>query len=141
MIRWLNSLQPWGMVLLRLVLGAALLYNGWDKVVPHGGFHGNNTLSAIDRFCHYVTTLRLPYWLGYVSVFTEIVGGICLLLGLFTRFFALLVTGNLLVALILVNRHHGYSGSEYTIALIAISIMLLLCGSGAAALDRGMGLI
>ena len=140
MTKWLNNLQPWGVLLMRLVLGAAMLYNGWDKVVPKGGFHGHNTFSAVDHFCRFVVSLGLPYWLGCVSAFAEFVGGLCLLLGLFTRFFALLIAINMLVALVTVNIHHGYSSSEYTLALITLAVMLLLTGPGTLAVDRKMGL-
>jgi putative oxidoreductase len=140
MTKFLNNLQPFGVLLLRLVLGFAMVYNGWDKVVPKGGFNGHNTFSAVDHFCHFVVSLGMPYWLGCLSVFAEFVGGIALLLGLFTRLFALLIAINMLVALVSVNIKHGYPSSAYTLALIAMATMLLLAGPGALAVDRKMGL-
>ena len=140
MTKWLTNLQPWGALLMRLVLGIAMLINGWHKVVPTGGFHGHNTFSALDHFCRFVVTLGLPFWLGCLSAFTEFVGGIALLLGLFTRFFCFLIVVNMLVALVAVNIHHGYSGSQYTLSLIALAVMLLVYGPGAWALDRKLGL-
>ena len=141
MTRWLNGLQPWGVVLLRFVLGVAMLANGWEKVYPAGGFHSHNSFSALSHFCHYIAGLGLPYWLGYVSAFAEVAGGACMLLGLFVRFFGLLIAGNMLVAILLVNRHHGYDGCAYSFALLAIALMLLLTGPGRLALDRRMGFI
>ena len=140
MTRWLNSLQPYGVVLLRLVLGAAMIYNSWRKVYPTGGFNGHNTFSAEQHFYQFVASLGLPNWLAYVSIFTEFVGGICLLAGLFVRFFGLLVAINMLMAIATVNRHHGYAGSEYSIALAALAVMLLLTGPGTMALDGRLGL-
>jgi putative oxidoreductase len=139
MSKSLNNLQPWGAFFLRLVLGMAMLYLGWSKVIPPGGFHGGNAFSAIERHSHYVASLGLPYWLGIVSALTEFVGGSLLLLGLFTRFAAFLVAVNMLVALIMVNRHHGYSGSEYSLALLVIALMLFFYGAGVCALDRKIG--
>ena len=139
MSKSLNNLQPWGAFFLRLVLGIAMLYHGWSKVIPPGGFHGGNAFSAIERHSHYVASLGLPYWLGIVSALTEFVGGSLLLLGLFTRFAAFLVAINMLVALIMVNRHHGYSGSEYSLALLVIALMLFFYGAGVCALDRKIG--
>jgi putative oxidoreductase len=78
--------------------------------------------------------------MGYVSALTEFLGGILLVVGLFTRFAALMVAGNMLVALFYVNRHQGYSGSQYTLALIALAFMILFYGAGAASMDRRMGL-
>jgi putative oxidoreductase len=139
MSKSLNSLQPWGAFLLRLVLGIAMVWHGYDKVIPSGGFHGGNTFSALNHHGHFVASLGLPYWLGYVSALTEFIGGILLILGLLTRFAAFLVSINMLVALVLVNRHHGYAGSEYSMALFAIAVMLVFYGAGAAALDRRIG--
>ena len=139
MTKWLNNLQPWGALLMRLILGWAMLYNGWDKVIPKGGFHGHNTFAAVDHFSQFVVHLGMPYWLGVLSCFSEFFGGLCLLLGLFTRLFAFLIAINMAVALVAVNMHHGYSGSAYTLALIALAIMLLFHGPGALAADRKLG--
>ena len=124
------NLPPYGILLLRLALGACMIYHGYGKVVPD---------NAMDHFAHYVVSLGMPYWLGYVSAFTEFAGGIFLILGLFTRLFAFLVTINMLVAIFAVTIHQGYSGSEYAIALAAMAILLLLAGPGKAALDRKIG--
>jgi putative oxidoreductase len=139
MSKSLNSLQPWGAFFLRLVLGSAMIYHGYGKVIPASGFHGGNTFSALDHHSHFVASLGLPYWLGYVSALTEFVGGIFILLGLLTRFAAFMIACNMLVALVTVNRHHGYSGSEYSLALLVIAIMLLFYGAGVLALDRKIG--
>jgi putative oxidoreductase len=131
MIKWLNSLQPFGAFLLRLVLGVSMIFHGYPKVVPHG---------ALEHHAHYVASLGILAWLGYVSAFTEFVGGIFLVLGLLTRLAAFMVAINMLVALVMVNRHHGYPGSEYSLALFVIAVMLTFYGPGAVALDRRLGL-
>ncbi len=139
MSRWLDSLQPWGALLLRLVLGCAMVSHGYGKVVPPNGLHGS-PISALDHYSHFVASLGLPPWLGYVSAVTEFVGGALLVLGLLTRLAALLVAINMTVALVTVNLHKGYAASECTLTLIAMALMLLFYGAGAAALDRRFGL-
>ncbi len=138
MARWLDNLQPWGALLLRLVLGAAMVYHGYSKVVPANGLHAS-PLTALDHFSQFVESLGLPRWLGYVSAVTEFLGGAFLVLGLFTRFAAFMIAINMGVALVTVNLHHGYAASEYTLALIAMALMLLFFGAGAVALDRRFG--
>ena len=138
MSKSLNSLQPWGALFLRLVLGIAMVSHGYSKVIP-AGFHGN-TFSALQHHSHFVATLGVPYWLGYISALTEFIGGIHLLLGLLARFAAFMVACNMLGAILLVTRHHGYTGSEYPLALLVIALMLLFYGAGTLALDRRMGL-
>lgn len=139
MTRWLNRMQPWGVFFLRLVLGVAMVVHGYAKVVPGGGFRAHSLFSALDHYTHFIASLGLPPWLGYVSAMTEFLGGICLILGLFTRFFAFLVTINMLVAIATVDIHHGYSGCEYALALAVIAFMILLTGPGNANLDRRIG--
>ncbi|QHN03897.1 DoxX family protein [Granulicella sp. WH15] len=140
MVRWLNGFQPWGVFLLRVVLGAAMVSHSWSKVYPAGGLNHGHLLSSVEHFNDYVVHLGLPRWLGYVSTATEFVGGFSILIGLFTRFWSLLTAGDLLVALVLVNLRHGYEASEHTLTLAAIAVMLLLAGPGAASLDRRLGL-
>jgi putative oxidoreductase len=131
MTRWLNSLQPLGALFMRLALALSMTVHGYQKVVPHGALH---------HFAHYVATLGLPYWLGYVSAFTEFIGGILLAIGLFTRLAAALVAINMLVALFTVGIHQGFGIYNYILALAAIAIMLTVCGAGALSLDRRIGL-
>ncbi len=138
MSRWLNNLQPWGALLMRLVLGVSMIFHGYSKVVPAHGLHGN-PLAALEYFSRFVASLGLPPWLGYVSALTEFLGGALLILGMFTRFAAFMIAINMTVALVTVNLHKGYSSSEYTLALIAIALMLLFYGAGAAAVDRRFG--
>jgi putative oxidoreductase len=133
----LNNLQPWGAFLLRLILGIAMVSHGYSKVIPPH-LHGN-TFVALDHHSHFVASLGLPYWLGYVSALTEFVGGILILFGLFTRFAAFMIACNMLVAVLMVTRRHGYSGSEYALSLFVIALMLLFTGAGALALDRRIG--
>jgi putative oxidoreductase len=130
MSKWLNSLQPLGALILRLALGLSMTVHGYQKVVPHG---------ALNHYAHYVVTLGIPYWLGYVSAFTEFVGGMLLVIGLLTRFAAALVAINMLVALFTVGIHQGFGIYNYIIALAAIAIMLVSYGAGAMALDRKIG--
>lgn len=97
-------------------------------------------MSAMNHWAHFVQGLGMPLWLGYVSALTEFLGGLFLILGFLTRFCAFLVMINMLVALVRLNIHKGYSGAELPIALVAIAFLLILTGSGKAALDRRLGL-
>jgi putative oxidoreductase len=130
MTKWLNSLQPWGALLMRLALGLSMAVHGYEKVIPHG---------ALNHFAHYIVTLGLPYWLGYVSAYTEFAGGILLILGLLTRLVSALVAINMLTAFFLVGIHQGFGIYNYILALAALGIMLLFYGAGAMALDRKVG--
>jgi putative oxidoreductase len=130
MTKWLTSLQPFGALLMRLALGASMAVHGYGKVVPHG---------ALNHYVHYIATLGIPAWLGYVSAYTEFVGGILLIIGLLTRFAAALVAINMLLAFVFVGIHQGFGIYNYILALAALGIMLTFYGAGSLALDRKIG--
>lgn len=138
MSKTLNNLQPWGALFLRLVLGAAMIFHGYSKVVP-ASLHGS-AVAPMEHYSGFVASLGVPRWLGYISALTEFVGGILVIIGLLTRFAAFLIAINMAFAIALVTRHHGYTGSEYPLALLVIALMLLFYGSGMLALDRRFGL-
>ena len=140
MIRFLARMQPWALLLVRVTVGVAMVYNSWDKVYPPGGFHNGHYLAAVEKFNDYVVHLGMPRWLGYVSTATEFLGGLCVLIGFLTRFWGFMIVINMIFALLYVDIHHGYSGSQYSLALTAMALMLLTAGSGELSLDRRFGL-
>ena len=140
MIRSITRLQPYALMLRRVALGFTMVFHSWSKVYSAQGFRSGHYLAAMQHFNEFVVHLGLPAWLGYVSTVTEFLGGLCVLFGLLTRFWALLIAGNMLVAIWTVNRHHGYTGSEYSVALVTMALMLFTAGSGAWSFDRRLGL-
>ncbi len=135
-MRTLARLQPWTLFLLRIAVGFAMVYHSHAKVFTTASIHSGHYLAPMQSFNQIVARLGLPPWLGYVSTVTEFFGGLSLLLGIFTRVWAFLIAINMLVALITVNLHRGYPGSELSLALLAMSLMLVTAGSGKLALDR-----
>ena len=130
MTKWLSSLQPLGALVLRLALALSMVSYGYEKVVPHAALH---------HFAHYVATLGMPYWLGYVSAFTEFVGGILIAIGLLTRLAAALIAVNMMVAFFAVGIHQSLGAYGSILSLAAISIMLVFYGAGSLSIDRKMG--
>jgi putative oxidoreductase len=130
MTKWINSLQPFGALVMRLALGVSMVVHGYEKVIPHG---------ALYHYAHYIVSLGVPSWLGYVSAYTEFVGGILLILGLLTRLAAALIAINMLVAFSVVGIHQGFGIYNYILALVALGMMLTFYGAGALALDRKIG--
>jgi putative oxidoreductase len=130
MTKWLNSLQPFGALLMRLALGVSMAVHGYEKVIPHG---------ALGHYAHYIASLSIPYWLGYVSAYVEFAGGILLLLGLVTRLAAALIAINMLVAFAFVGIHQGFGIYNYILALAALALMLTFYGAGNLSLDRKLG--
>lgn len=130
-MRYLDRLQPLALLVMRVALGAIMTAHGYHKVF--GGLHG---------FAHAVGGMGLPSWLGYVSAFTEFLGGLLLIVGCFTRPAAAAVCIDLCVAIWKVHLHNGLLGApdrpgyEFPMAAAALAFALVFFGAGPIALDH-----
>ena len=125
----------WGIFFVRVALGVIFFMHGSQKVM---GWNGGFGLQATAQFMG--DQLGLPAWLAYVSAFTEFVGGILLVLGLFSRIAAMGLLINMIVAVWKVHWAKGFflaqtgNGYEYNLALIAMCLAIIISGPGAIAL-------
>jgi putative oxidoreductase len=82
------------------------------------------------------------FW-AYVIIILELVGGICLIVGLFTRFFAAALAIEMLVALLFVHLPKGYAaaggGYEYVLLIGAACFLFAIRGGGPYSIDRAIG--
>jgi putative oxidoreductase len=130
-LHYLDRLQPLALLFMRLALGAIMVVHGYHNVF--GGLHHHAQM---------VAGLRMPRWLGYVSSFTEFLGGLLILAGLFTRVAAFAVCVDLIVALWKVHLHNGLIGSperpgyEFPLATATLAFALIFFGGGAIAMDH-----
>ncbi|HEY6301572.1 MAG TPA: DoxX family protein [Terriglobales bacterium] len=119
---FLNRLQPFALLVMRLALGVIMIAHGYHKVF--GGFH---------RHMDFVGSLGLPHWMAYLSAGTEFFGGIGIVLGLFTRFFSLAFLLEMGVAIWKVHFKNGLTGTggfEFPLALATIAFGLVCFGGG-----------
>jgi putative oxidoreductase len=107
-----------GLLVLRVVLGVLILLHGIGKLPPPPAFI-TSLLAKSD----------LPTFLAYGVYLGEIVGPVLLIIGVWTRLGALLIVGNMLVALILVHTkdlfHLGPQGG-YALELQAMYLFAAL---------------
>jgi putative oxidoreductase len=130
-LRYLDRLQPLALLVMRLAVGIIMTAHGYHKVF--GGLHHHAQM---------VSSLGLPAWLGYMSSFTEFLGGLLILAGLFTRIAAFAIFINLFVAIWKVHLHNGLIGNpqrpgfEFPLAVAALAFALVFFGGGAMAIDH-----
>jgi len=130
-LRYLDRLQPLALLVMRLALGAIMVVHGYHKVF--GGLHHHAQM---------VAGVGLPAWLGYVSSFTEFLGGLLILVGFFTRPAAFAVCLDLSVAIWKVHLHNGIIGSpdrpgyEFALAAAVLAFALIFFGGGPIAFDH-----
>jgi putative oxidoreductase len=80
---------------------------------------------------------------AYVIMFLEAVGGVCLIIGLFTRFFAAALAIEMLIALLAVHLAKGYAASaggyEYVLLIGVVCFTIAIRGGGPYSVDRLIG--
>jgi putative oxidoreductase len=127
-LRYLDRLQPLGLLVLRLALGVIMVGHGYPKVF--GGLH---------KHVEFVTGLGLPGWWAYLSAVAEFFGGLLVIAGFFTRIAALAICIDLGVAIWKVHWKSGLLGNggyQFPLAIAAIAFALLFFGAGPIALDH-----
>ena len=128
----------WITIPLRLAMGAVFIGHGAQKVLGSFGGPGFNAFTGGQT----PFTFMRPtwFWLG-AAAFSEFIGGILVLLGLFTRIGAFFIACTMLTAVAGVHFPAGFfmpRGFEYPFTLLAIAIALLISGGGALSADRAL---
>jgi putative oxidoreductase len=116
----LDRLTPLGLPLLRLALGSILMVHGYGKF--NAAFFGD----GIGGLSGFITSkgLPAPEVLAWMTIAVEFGGGIGIFLGLFTRLFATLTTGMLIVILLFFKDLSVFKGGYEFELLIAASCFL-----------------
>ena len=125
-----------GKLILRLVVGALLLFHGTAKL-RHG----------IEFISKTVQSHNLPTWFAYGVYVGEVLGPILLILGILTRPAALAVAIDMVVAIALVvqgqamqiARQTGALSGELPFLYLFGALAIAFLGSGRFAVSRGQG--
>jgi putative oxidoreductase len=125
-----------GSLFLRIGVGLVFAWHGWLK------FDG-----GVGNFAKFLGSLNVPApeIVGWLQVIAEGVGGLLLIVGLFTRYVTLPLIATMIGAIWLVKVHVGFivqgaAGAELETALLAGLLCLLFIGPGRLSLDHMLGL-
>lgn len=115
----------WSMLVLRISLGAIFLAHGLQKI------------SGITGIIKFFGSLGLPAIVAYIVTGIETVGGVFLILGIFTRIAAAAISVVLVGAIATVKLSKGLLGGyEFELSLLAAAVALVLSGSSTLSLGN-----
>lgn len=117
-----------GLLLLRVVTGAFLIYQSHDNVF---------SAARMDEFEKFLTQFGFVYpeLMAPLSVYAQFAAGIAFILGLLTRWFGLITAFNFIVAVWMVHWNDPVPGIWPAAILIFLGLYFGLRGSGRYGLD------
>ena len=137
MLNFLFKSKPdyinFGLLFYRFALGISMFYHGYLKYVSgeQGLYKVGAMLSALG------VSSGFEVILGTIASYAEMVGGILIIIGLFTRIGSLLIIGTLAVATIL-NLNGNFFSWDYPSQMGFGAIMLFFAGAGSYSLDKAL---
>jgi putative oxidoreductase len=130
-MKFLESLKPLGLLLLRVALGVVFVYHGYPKLFGH-------TREAMVSFAH----MGFPEYFVYIAGVVEVFCGCMLIAGLFTRIAGLLLAVEMAVGLW--GAHHivtnpmSVPGYEFPLMLATAAFALATVGAGMISFDQAL---
>jgi putative oxidoreductase len=121
---------PLSWLVVRLAAGLILVVHGWGKIVRGEAIAGQMVQYGLTPGMLYV----------YILLVVEFIGGLCIALGAFTRFFAAAAAIEMAYITFFLYLPNGFSwlnrGYEYTLLWGAVLFAIALRGGGPYSLDR-----
>lgn len=116
------------LLLLRLVTGAFLIHGVWDNI---------ESAERMDEFVRFLRRFKFawPELMAPLSVWTQFVAGLGFVLGLATRWAALLCIANFVVACLMVHFAQDFRAWWPALALVLIGAVLATTGAGRWSVD------
>lgn len=133
-----DAMLQLALLVMRVALGGCIIVHGLGKL----GYHPTNP-GGVKAFAGWLADLGMPFPLlnAWTATLIELGGGILFTVGLGTRFVALALTMNMVIAALTGHRGGGYlilnnpPGAEYAINLAILFAVFVLLGPGEFSLD------
>jgi len=129
-----KGISEFSLTLLRVVLGFIFVYHGYLKLFVKGGLPST-------AFFFSQIGIPLPNISAFVVAFVELIGGLLLLIGLFTKWTSLVLIFEMAVAFFKVHLKKGFlisnGGYEFVLLILAALVVVLAYGAGKFALGKG----
>src|SRR5436309_15932336 len=127
-----------GLLILRLVIGLTLAAHGAQKLFGWWGGPGmDGWVGAMNRM-----RIRPAVPWAWMSMLSEVLGGIGLAVGLLTPLPSLAIAGSMLVAIALVHWPRGFwvtkGGYEFNLSILAAIAAIAIAGPGSFSLDAAL---
>jgi putative oxidoreductase len=121
--------SEYGPILLRILIGAELIRGTQDNVFSY---------ARMVEFAEFLGTRGVPFPLfsAFLSAYAQLLCGILIILGLYTRAAGAVMVINFIAALGIAHIGQPYQASYPAFIMLAAAFFFMLHGAGKPALDR-----
>lgn len=127
-IKITSGVGNFALLIVRVFLGLSMIYVGLGKLSP-----SNELVQLVDNI-----GFPMPEYSALIAGIFEVLGGAFLVLGLFTRWGALMIMIVLFVALVLVHGDDTFSAKFLPLLVFFNAIQFVLMGAGNLSVDAYM---
>ncbi len=126
MSKWYHDV---GLLILRVLTGLFMASHGYGKIFTEG---------RMEQFTEGVAEMGfpLPIVFAWSAALSELLGGLLLAAGLFTRYAAFLIFCTMTVAAFIAHGDDPFSVKEKALLFWTISLAVMFLGAGQYAVDR-----
>ena len=127
----LEKYKEHGVIFIRLIVGFHLIYGTQDNIFSY---------SRMEEFAGFLSARSVPFALfsAFLSAYAQFICGILFIVGLATRYAALVMIINFIAALLIAHLGDIYSNMFPALMMLAAACFFLLHGAGELSIDDRM---
>jgi putative oxidoreductase len=124
----LEKYKEYGVIFIRLIVGFHLIYGTQDNVFSY---------ARMEEFAGFLSVRGVPFPLfsAFLSAYSQFICGILFIVGLATRYAAVVMIINFIAALIIAHIGDTYPNMFPALMMLAASCFLLVHGAGKLSVD------
>lgn len=125
---FLEKYKEYGVIFIRLIVGFHLVYGTQDNVFSY---------ERMEEFANFLTVRGVPFPLfsAFLSAYAQFICGILFIVGLATRYAAIVMIINFIAALIIAHIGDTYPRMFPALMMLSAACFFLLHGAGKLSVD------
>ena len=128
----LDRYKEYGVIFIRLVVGFHLIYGVQDNVFSY---------ARMEEFAGFLSSRGVPFPLfaAFLSAYAQFVCGALFIVGLATRYAAVVMIINFIAAIVIAHLSDAYPNKFAALMMLAAACFFLLHGPGKVSVDEKLG--
>lgn len=129
MLNRLDKFKEYGPIFIRLIIGFHLVYGTQDNILSY---------ARMEEFAAFLSAHNVPFPLfaAFVSAYAQFICGILFIVGAATRYAALVMIINFIVAILIAHLGDPYPAKFPALMMLAGACFLFFHGPGELSVDR-----